>query len=81
MQANPFPCWLTALGPGQQSAGAEHQFATSRLAGFFKSLFTLVSEQVDPSRLTAPSPGKLVRYTIPDGGSAAADQPYAEVEV
>ena len=37
--------------------------------------------QVDPGQLTSPSPGKLVRYTIPDGGSVAPDQPYAEVEV
>ena len=37
--------------------------------------------QVDPSQLTSPSPGKLVRYTIPDGGSVAPDQSYAEVEV
>lgn len=27
------------------------------------------------------SPGKLVRYTVADGGEVAADQPYAEVEV
>ena len=39
------------------------------------------SRQVDPSRLVAPSPGKLVRYTVPDGGTLSPDQPYAEVEV
>lgn len=37
--------------------------------------------QVDPSQLKAMSPGKLVRYTVADGGEVAADQPYAEVEV
>jgi len=37
--------------------------------------------QVDPSQLKAPSPGKLVRYTVPDGSTLAPDQPYAEVEV
>lgn len=31
--------------------------------------------------MKAMSPGKLVRYTVADGGDVKADQPYAEVEV
>lgn len=41
----------------------------------------LLSAEVDPSRLLASSPGKLVRYLVEGGGHVGASQPYAEVEV
>lgn len=41
----------------------------------------LLSNEHDPSKLTALSTGKLVRYLVEDGGHVAADKPYAEIEV
>lgn len=45
------------------------------------SLTCLLANESDPSRLIASSPGKLVRYLLPDGSHVKNDQPYAEVEV
>lgn len=45
------------------------------------SLTCLLANESDPSRLVAISPGKLIRYLMPDGAHVATDQPYAEVEV
>lgn len=45
------------------------------------SLTCLLANESDPSRLIASSPGKLVRYLLPDGAHVKNDQPYAEVEV
>lgn len=45
------------------------------------SLTCLLANESDPSRLVAMSPGKLVRYLVPDGAHVDMDQPYAEVEV
>ena len=41
----------------------------------------LLANESDPSRLIASSPGKLIRYLLPDGSHVKTDQPYAEVEV
>ena len=35
----------------------------------------------DPSLLTAPSTGKLIKFLIGDGDHAMAGTPYAEMEV
>lgn len=45
------------------------------------SLTCLLANETDPSRLTAVSPGKLMRYLVDDGSYVVKDQPYAEVEV
>lgn len=45
------------------------------------SLTCLLANETDPSRLVAVSPGKLVRYLIPDGSHVHKDQPYVEIEV
>ena len=45
------------------------------------SLTCLLANETDPSRLQAISPGKLMRYLVPDGGHVVPDQPYAEIEV
>ncbi len=45
------------------------------------SLTCLLANESDPSRLIASSPGKLIRYLLPDGSHVETDQPYAEVEV
>jgi acetyl-CoA carboxylase/biotin carboxylase 1 len=41
----------------------------------------LLSNEHDPSKMTALSTGKLVRYLVEDGGHVKADKPYAEIEV
>ena len=45
------------------------------------SLVCLLANETDPSKLLAISPGKLMRYLVPDEGNVVADQPYAEIEV
>ena len=37
-------------------------------------------EDADPTRMTAPSTGKLLRYLIPSGGFVSEGGPYAEIE-
>ena len=37
-------------------------------------------EDVDPTRMNAPSTGKLLRYLVPSGGYVTEGRPYAEVE-
>lgn len=41
----------------------------------------LLSNEHDPSAMTALSTGKLVRYLVEDGAHVLADAPYAEMEV
>ncbi len=41
----------------------------------------ILEKENDPTILRAPSAGKLVQYTIEDGGHVFAGQPYAEIEV
>ena len=45
------------------------------------SLTCLLANETDPSRLLAISPGKLMRYLVPDESFVVQDQPYAEIEV
>ena len=45
------------------------------------SLTCLLANETDPSKLLAISPGKLMRYLVPDEGYVQAEQPYAEIEV
>ncbi|KAG2488653.1 hypothetical protein HYH03_012820 [Edaphochlamys debaryana] len=44
-------------------------------------LTLLLAKEVDPTRLTSASPGKLVRRLLPNGAKVARGQAYAEVEV
>ena len=44
------------------------------------SLTCLLAAEMDPSRLVALSPGKLMRYLVPAGSHVGPDQAYAEVE-
>ena len=44
------------------------------------SLTCLLAAEMDPSRLVALSPGKLMRYLVPEGSHVVPDQAYAEVE-
>ncbi|KAG2445384.1 hypothetical protein HXX76_000006 [Chlamydomonas incerta] len=57
----------------------EDEAAGTRL--LVNGLTVLLAAEADPSRLTASSPGKLVRRLVPNGGRVERDQPYAEVEV
>lgn len=41
----------------------------------------LLEQENDPTQLRTPSPGKLVKYTVPNGAHIKAGQPFAEVEV
>lgn len=45
------------------------------------SLTCLMANETDPSKLLAISPGKLMRYLVPDESHVVVDQPYAEIEV
>ena len=45
------------------------------------SLTCLLANETDPSKLNAISPGKLMRYLVPDESYVQAEQPYAEIEV
>lgn len=45
------------------------------------SLTCLMANETDPSKLLAISPGKLMRYLVPDESHVQLDQPYAEIEV
>ena len=45
------------------------------------SLTCLLANETDPSKLLAISPGKLMRYLVPDESTVVQDQPYAEIEV
>ncbi len=45
------------------------------------SLTCLLAAEMDPSRLVAMSPGKLMRYLVAEGSHVVPDQAYAEVEV
>eukprot|EP00127_Corallochytrium_limacisporum_P002994 Clim_evm41s144 gene=Clim_evmTU41s144 len=40
-----------------------------------------IEKERDPSLLRTPSPGKLVRYLVPDEGHVKSGQAYAEIEV
>lgn len=41
----------------------------------------LLEEENDPTQLRTPSPGKLVKFAVENGGHIKAGQPFAEVEV
>ncbi|KAI9011227.1 acetyl-CoA carboxylase [Gaertneriomyces semiglobifer] len=41
----------------------------------------LLEKENDPTKLRSPSPGKLVRYLIEDGGHINAGEAFAEIEV
>lgn len=58
---------------------AEEEAGGTRLT--IDALTCLLETEADPSRLVAPSPGKLVRYLVEDGAAVTPDTPYAEIEV
>ncbi|KAJ1938712.1 acetyl-coenzyme-A carboxylase, partial [Linderina macrospora] len=41
----------------------------------------LLEEEVDPTQLRSPSPGKLVRFLVESGDHVSAGEAYAEIEV
>ena len=41
----------------------------------------MIEKENDPTKLRAPSPGKLVRFVVEDGDHIEANQPFAEIEV
>ena len=41
----------------------------------------ILEKENDPTKLRAPSPGKLVRFVVEDGDHVDAGQAYAEIEV
>lgn len=41
----------------------------------------LLEQENDPTQLRSPSPGKLVKYSVENGGHVKAGQTFAEVEV
>lgn len=45
------------------------------------NLTCLLANESDPSRLSAVSPGKLMRFLVEDGAHVTEGQAYAEVEV
>ncbi|GIM14327.1 hypothetical protein Vretimale_17212, partial [Volvox reticuliferus] len=57
----------------------EDEAAGTRL--LINGLTVLLAAEADPSRLTASSPGKLMRRLVPSGVRVERDQPYGEMEV
>ena len=41
----------------------------------------MLAKEQDPSKLIAPTSGKLVRYLVSNGEEVLADEAYAEIEV
>ena len=39
------------------------------------------AKENDPSILMAPSPGKLIKFLVDDGGHVNSGDPYCEIEV
>lgn len=58
---------------------AKEDVASTRLVVDGKTC--VLEKDSDPTKLRAPSPGKLVRYVVEDGDHVDANQPYAEIEV
>ena len=58
---------------------SEEEAQGTRLA--IDSLTCLLANESDPSTLTAISPGKLMKFLVPEGAHVEPDQPYAEIEV
>ena len=75
--------WLCARGTQVDGEShvvhSEEEALGTRLT--IDSLTCLLANETDPSRLQAISPGKLMRYLVPDGTRVLPDQPYAEIEV
>ena len=70
---------LIQLDGSSHVVHAEEEPSGTRLA--IGTHTCLLSNEHDPSRMTALSTGKLVRFLVDDGGHVAADKPYAEIEV
>ncbi|KAJ3357332.1 acetyl-coenzyme-A carboxylase [Allomyces javanicus] len=59
-------------------------YSTEEVGGTRLSLggrTVVLEEESDPTQLRSPSPGKLVRWLMPEGGHVSAGQAYAEIEV
>lgn len=41
----------------------------------------MLAKEQDPSKLIAPTSGKLIRYLVSNGEEVLADEAYAEIEV
>ncbi len=75
---------LTAAARARQVDGQSHVIHSEEEAVGTRltidSLTCLLAAEMDPSRLVAMSPGKIMRYLVPEGAHVVADQAYAEVE-
>ena len=70
---------LIQLDGASHVVHAEEEAAGTRLS--INNQTCLLSNEHDPSYMTALSTGKLMRYLVEDGCHVEADKPYAEVEV
>lgn len=70
---------LIQLDGASHVVHAEEEPAGTRLS--IGTYTCLLSNEHDPSKMTAMSTGKLVRYLVEDGEHIQADKPYAEMEV
>ncbi len=77
--AFPAVCVATQVDGLSHVVHSEEEALGTRIT--IDSLTCLLANESDPSRLIASSPGKLIRYLLPDGSHVKTDQPYAEVEV
>ena len=78
--ANPHGSMHAAQVDGQSHViHSEEEAVGTRLT--IDSLTCLLAAEMDPSRLVAMSPGKLMRYLVAEGSHVVPDQAYAEVEV
>lgn len=72
------PCSVQVDGQSHVVHSEEEALGT-RLT--IDSLTCLMANETDPSKLLAISPGKLMRYLVPDESHVQPDQPFAEIEV
>ncbi|KAI9223672.1 carboxyl transferase domain-containing protein [Blastocladiella britannica] len=70
---------LVTYADKSQVVYATEDVAGTRLAVNGKTV--VLEQEADPSQIRSPSPGKLVRWLIPDGGHVDAGQAFAEIEV
>ncbi|KAH3668226.1 hypothetical protein OGAPHI_001980 [Ogataea philodendri] len=70
---------LVALGGKSHSVYWKEEVGATRISVDGKTC--LLEVENDPTQLRTPSPGKLVKYLVENGGHISAGQPFAEVEV
>ncbi|KAG7708330.1 hypothetical protein KL914_002056 [Ogataea haglerorum] len=70
---------LVALSGKSHSVYWKEEVGATRISVDGKTC--LLEDENDPTQLRTPSPGKLVRYLVENGGHVTAGKPFAEVEV